>query len=293
MQNNTGVSGAYDDSINLLDLVRTILAGWVVIASCVAISLVGAVIYLLVATPVYRATVVMQEVDTSTQGGGGAAALLSQFGGLASLAGIDARGLGGTRSNGRMLIQSRTFAEEFITRNGLFPIVMAEYWDGEGDPPPISSAAGVLRSEFELNLDRETGLLMLSVEWTDPQYAADWANGMVALANNLARERDIANAERSVDYLNEQIEKTNIVELRQALYSLLEAEQRTLMLANARDEYVFQVVDPALVPGTRARPKRNIVLFLGLFIGLVVGLTALYIVNAVRHMKAFESAVGR
>jgi hypothetical protein len=41
------------------------------------------------------------------------------------------------------------------------------------------------------------------------------------------------------------------------LYNLIESETKTLMLANARVEYAFTVVDPAVVPGATCQPQAH------------------------------------
>ena len=58
------------------------------------------------------------------------------------------------------------------------------------------------------------------MEWPDPAIAASWANGFVAVANDLVRTKAREDAQRNVDYLNDQVAKTNSVELRRVLYNI-------------------------------------------------------------------------
>lgn len=280
------------DDIDLLEVVRLVWNRRYLVAGTTIVITILAVIYALTATPIYRASTVFMEVESG--GRDGADSLLGQFGGLAGLAGIDLGGLtGNPQHNGRVLIESRTFAEEFIERNGLLPVIFAEDWNesaGKWNPdlaqaPTIWQAAYALQDAYELELDPETGLLTLTVEWTDAQRAAEFANGLVDLANQIARERDIETAQRSVEYLNEQIADTNVIELQRVLYSLLENEQKTLMLANARDEYLFRVVDPALEPVRRAKPNRRLIATLGVVAGFALGLFLVVISRAVSKVR--------
>ena len=55
----------------------------------------------------------------------------------------------------------------------------------------------------------------------------------------------MTDSSRNIQYLKDQIAKTDVVQLQGVMYSLVEAEMKTLMLANARSEYAFTVVDPA------------------------------------------------
>jgi LPS O-antigen subunit length determinant protein (WzzB/FepE family) len=55
------------------------------------------------------------------------------------------------------------------------------------------------------------------------------------------------------------------------MYRLIEAETKTLMLANGRSEYAFTIVDPAVAPEMRIRPRRTLIALLGLSFGLLLG----------------------
>jgi uncharacterized protein involved in exopolysaccharide biosynthesis len=292
MRNDAGYAKSEDD-IDLLELGRVAWAHKRLVFGTTAVVTILAVIYALSVTPVYRAQIVFTEVRSEGRSGG-ASSLLGEFGGLAGLAGINLDGLtGNSHRNGRVLIESRTFAEEFISRHNLLPVIFADDWNeaaAKWNPdleqePTLWQGAIALRQAYQLDLDRETGLLTLTVEWTDAERAAQFANNMVALANQIARERDIASAERSVAYLNDQIADTNVVELRRVLYNLLESEQKTLMLANAREEYVFRVVDPALEPIRRAKPNRRLIAVLGLVTGFGLGLFMVVVLRAVSKAR--------
>jgi uncharacterized protein involved in exopolysaccharide biosynthesis len=93
----------------------------------------------------------------------------------------------------------------------------------------------------------------------------------VALANELVRTRTIDESERNIAYLNDQISRTNIVELQRVMYNLIETETKTLMLAKGRAEYAFTVVDPAVAPEVRTSPKRTLMVILGGALGGLLG----------------------
>jgi LPS O-antigen subunit length determinant protein (WzzB/FepE family) len=84
--------------------------------------------------------------------------------------------------------------------------------------------------------------------------------------NAVMRQREIDEAEQSIKYLNEQLSSTDVQEIKTVMYDLIEEQTKNLMLANVRNEFVFQVVDPAPYPEMKSGPKRVfIVLFAGLF----------------------------
>jgi uncharacterized protein involved in exopolysaccharide biosynthesis len=146
-----------------------------------------------------------------------------------------------------------------------------------------------IRDFFILGEDKDTGLLTVAIEWTDPEKAAYWANRLVSLANENARQRDIEYAEKSIAYLQEQIEETNVVELERVLYNLVETEQKKLMLASARDDYVFQIVDPAVIPINPARPNTIFLIFLGTVAGGFLGVVLVFARQIAKNVSRREA----
>jgi len=62
-------------------------------------------------------------------------------------------------------------------------------------------------------------------------------------------------------------------------YDLIESQTRVSMLADVRDEYVFQVVDPAMVPDEKVAPRRSLIAVLGTLLGGMLGV----VIVLVRH----------
>ena len=219
--------------------------------------------------------------------------------GWPALTGANIRGLSGNRSDGRTVLRSRTFAEQFIREQELMPLLYSEYWNASSqtwnddieNPPTLWQGANKFKREtFFFSEDDDTGLLTVAIEWPEPELAASWANRLIALANQISRERDIQQAESSIAYLQDQIEQTNVVELERVLYNLVEAEQKTLMLANAREDYVFQVVDPAVVPRTVEKPKRLLLAVLGTALGGLLGLILILIQQMIKGLNEQAAA---
>jgi uncharacterized protein involved in exopolysaccharide biosynthesis len=268
---------AVDDDIDLLEFSRIL---WnarrtIAIATLAVTALAVAAAFFM--TPVYRAEAVVMEVDSAMKSGDTAAALLGQFSGLAALANVNLV----KPTIARTTLRSRSLAEEFIARHQLLKLLFADNWmdricswNDEVQPQPRISDAGncFLEKVLEVTTDADSGTITIAVEWRDPQVAADWANGIVALANETLRARDVAEARSNVEFLNHQIADTNIVELQRALSSLLENEQKTIMLAHSRDEYSFKVIDAAIAPRERVRPARLLMAIAGVFVGAFLGL---------------------
>src|SRR4029077_2012468 len=116
-------------------------------------------------------------------------------------------------------------------------------------------------------------LIKITIDWKDPTLASEWANKLVARVNADRRAVARAEAEQNLEYLNRELERTNIVELRQAINRLIEREIRKMMLVKVREQYVFKVLDPAFVPGREGVvwPNLAILTIEALVLGGVVG----------------------
>ena len=120
----------FDDEIDLLDLWRALWRGkWIVIAF-IAVFSVASVFYALSLPDMYKSTAVLAPAESSS---GGLNHLAGQFGGVASLAGINL-GEGGSNKAAEALeiLQSWAFIEEFIEEQNIAPQVFAvKGWNRE------------------------------------------------------------------------------------------------------------------------------------------------------------------
>jgi uncharacterized protein involved in exopolysaccharide biosynthesis len=240
----------------------------------------AALIAAFVLPPVYRAEVLVSVVDSSSHNGAGGSlsSMLSSYGAAASLVGIN---LGGSSDRKEALgeLHSHILGINFVAQRNLLPVLFAKKWDAASqrwnveDPkkiPDLDDGEAKLDKIREIGEDKLSGLVFVDVYWTDPQLAADWANGMIADANAYLRDKAVTQSQRNVDYLNEQLARTNIVEVRQGIFRLLESEIKNIMVAQGTDEYTFKVIDPARPPKLKYSPKRKLLVIGGLLAGLIV-----------------------
>src|SRR3546814_17432411 len=63
----------------------------------------------------------------------------------------------------------------------------------------IWEAYKVFNGIRQIEIDQQIGLITLSVDWTDPALAAEWANKLVADINRESRERENEVAEKNIE----------------------------------------------------------------------------------------------
>lgn len=129
---------------------------------------------------------------------------------------------------------------------------------------------------------RDTGLVTVSLEWVDAEVAASWLMLLVSRLNEGLREQALQEAEGNVQYLREELAQTNIVTLQQSIARLLEAELQKLMLARGNEEFAFRIVDAAEVPKRPSRPRRVLIVAIGLLLGGAIGIFTVIL----RHMAS-------
>lgn len=246
---------------------------------CIAIALALAVLM----PRKYEVSTLLASVVESPESSS-LSALASQFGGLASLAGIDL-GQSGNTAEAVAILGSQGLAAKFIQENNLMPIIHHDLWNAElgkwtvsgEEVPSMWDTVKILTKDIrKVSLRKDDGLIQLSMTWKDPEVAAKWAMEYVALANRVMREDAIIEANESLAYLEGRLAATSSIELQQGIYRLIESYLKQIMIANVRDEYAFKIIDRAVVPDLDdySSPKPVLILMLGVFVGLIVGATA-------------------
>lgn len=274
-----------DEYIDLLALWR---AAWkqrfVIVAATSIVALVTVLIVMLLPN-YYRADTLLAPVSQDRP-----RALSGIAGGLGALAGLAGLNLGGLAVDNTtvaiQLIQSREFLTEFAHRHDVVaPLFAAKKWDLDRqewvidleiyDPvkklwtrqvePPAQPQPSdweiykAMAAAVKVEQDPKTGLVRVSFESKSPVYAERWLAALVRDVNEEVRRRDAEEARRSIQHLEERLKETNITEMRLAAFQLIEEQMKTVMLAEARPEYVFRVLDPPVAPERKSRPQRALI----------------------------------
>ena len=283
MSELTGSSGEIDETdFGIKEVLRIIWGGRrLVLSSSLACCVVAAFAAFAIPKTYTAASVISPVTTTSSSGGGGAigglSSIASQFGGLASLAGVSVPG-DSKEYESLAVLQSEALTESYISSNNLLPILFESRWDSvknewKDENPNKRPTLWKGNQFFKKNVrsvstDSKSGLVTVSIKWKDPKTAARWVNDLIRLANESLRDKAIREAENNMSYLNEQAQKTDIVVVRQGIYSLLEDEINKAMMAKGTEEFALKVIDPATPPELPTSPKPVTWVLTGLFAGI-------------------------
>ena len=286
----------FDDEIDLLDLWRALWRGkWIVIAF-IAVFSVASVFYALSLPDMYKSTAVLAPAESSS---GGLNHLAGQFGGVASLAGINL-GEGGSNKAAEALeiLQSWAFIEEFIEEQNIAPQVFAvKGWNRETneliyntevfDPQtqtwtrePLEGkqaepSSWRLYEVFDLYLsakeDPGKGFVTVSIEYYSPEVAQEWVSELVSKINLKLKKQAAEEANANIEFLRAQIEQTNLSSMQSVFYDLIEEQTKALMLASGTRDYVFREVSAPRIAERKSKPNRALICIMGALFGGMFG----------------------
>ncbi|GAB7225736.1 Wzz/FepE/Etk N-terminal domain-containing protein [Vibrio owensii] len=297
-----------DDEIDLRELFGAVWKGrWIIIVTTFIFA-VGVVLYALSLPNIYKSDALLAPAESS---GGGLSKMAGQLGGLAALAGVN---LGAGESSqtdlALQVMKSRQFVDSFINKHDLLvPLMAAKDWDLANnklildeelynpttgkwlrEPNGLRGAIPTAQEAFEvfskevlnINQDKDNGLYIISVKNYSPYIAQQWVNWLIEDINQVMRERTIAETSQNLAYLNTQLQKTAVADMQSTFYKLIEEQTKSLMLAEVQEEFVFKVVDPAVVPELKDGPKRALICVLGTLLGGMLGVAIVLVRFAFR-----------
>lgn len=300
----------YDDEIDLFELFQTLWSGkwWILLFTIIS---GGGSAWVSLQLP----NIYIVEAKIAAVGDGDASQmsqLVAQYGGLASLAGVSLPSSGSGSETGLLLeiMKSRAFVGDFIESNGLGPRLFAvesfdpltqaerynaaiydptnRLWTREVEAPQIKEPSRqelykAFSERLVISENKTSPVVTVSFEHPSPVLGYEIVTGLVTALDDYARARDKARSQQSIAYLEEKLRQTRLVEVEKVLYQMIESQTKTLMLAEVNPDYAFQVVDPAVIPELKAKPKRSLIVVISVLVGGMVGILFVLIRAAVRN----------
>ena len=294
-----------DDEIDLKELFLSLWNERVFIAQITAAFAVLSIVVSLMMTNIYRSEAILSPNHSSNS-------LQSKYGSLASLAGIDL-GKGETDKTTVAIetIKSRKFLEYLINKHKTFLADLMAFnnwnvdeqkvnydsnlfdgkkWVREVDPPKkpqpsLQESHEEFSGLISISQDKKSSLVTIAIEHESPELAKRWVDYVVSGINEITRDQDVEKAEKSIEYLKEQIQQTSVADIQTGLFGLIESQLETVMLAKATPEYLFSVIDSAVIPELKHKPKRSLIVVLSTIIGFIAACAFVLIRKAVYAPK--------
>ena len=299
-----------EEEIDLRELFKVLFDGKILIALVASIITFSSVIYALMMTDYYKSEAVMSVRDNSENKN-----LLSQFSGAASLMGLNVSSSDDKASQTIQLIQSRKFIKHLLTLENILPSIMAaksydisskkllfdgdlydsksKTWIGEPDEngsakPSYLDAHGVyLNDLLSISQDKNTGFILIDIKHLSPVFAKEFLELIIRETNTILRKKDLEESNEALMYLTNELRKTSLVELKESIKNLIEAQLEVQMMSKINEDYVLVEIDPPFIPERGiSNSKLLIVIFSAIFGSLLGGVIVL-----IRHYFLKEKLI--
>ena len=132
--------------------------------------------------------------------------------------------------------------------------------------------------------DNQSGLVSVSIEYYSPVIAKEWLDLYIDAINEHMQARQVTKVSSNISYLEAQIAKTSIAEMREVFYTIIEEQTKNKMVAEASPDYAFVAVSPSMVPEEKSKPSRALICVLGTLLGGMLGV----VIVLIRHYARSE-----
>ena len=286
-----------DNEIDIRELFRVILKGKWIIISMTSFFSIAAVIFSLSLPNIYQSSGLVNTIEQRDEMLGA----LSSYSNLAGIAGINLPQSGGSNATkAKRKLTSLSFFENNVLPYIYLPELMAvKYWDSNNNsivfdeeiynvrtntwirnfsypqkkiPSSQESLNVFLVDHLSISEDNKTGFITISIRHQSPYIAKEWVELLVSQINIYYRQVDKETAIKKANYLNTQIIKTNLSEVKEMLAELLQAETKVLTLIEANKDYVYEYIDPPAVMEIKSEPRRALICIFGALLGGVLSI---------------------
>lgn len=131
--------------------------------------------------------------------------------------------------------------------------------------------------KLKISRDKSSNFIEISFEHPSPFFAKEFIDILVSSANSKIKDKDLEDAISALNYLEEELKKTTLEEIRFSISKLIEENTNTIMLANIYDDYILIPIEPSFVPEEKSSPSRFLILIISLMASFLISLFILII----------------
>ena len=270
------------EEIKLIDFFNILWARKLKIILVGVLTSILFIYYALSIPPSYTARALIKVSDSQET----SSSLNSSLSGLASMAGIR---LGSSGANTEDIVMetilSRTFFTHISNIDRTLPNIMAvdnydsvnqkiiyntESYNSEANEwikPPSSYMAyrKYVTSVLGITKDKFTNFMVVTVTHKSPQYSKELLELIVNELNTIAREKEKFEADKRIEYLNQELAKTSIKDIKNTINVLLKSEMQKKMFAEVSEDYLINYIDYPFVPEQQSAPNKRVIVIFGVF----------------------------
>ena len=297
-----------NDEIDLLEVFLKIWKYKRFIIIFTVAAAIGSIVYALLSQPQYEAQVSLYKKSADAQQPSRLQNLASQFGMGGAIPGgssqFSIKDLLNSRRINKKVLLNNWENEKFDEPKNLI-----EYWEieGETEKEKFESALKAIREKISVNIDEEKQLVKITVLMPEPRLAANIGNFLTTLIENYVQNEQKTSTKQNLQYIekrleavqqelrkaeeelqlfeerNRQWEQSPVlrmehsrlqrkVTIKQEVYLTLQQEREMAEIELVKETPVINVLDEAVPPELRAKPKRKLIVIVGTFAGFFLSL---------------------
>ena len=199
------------------------------------------------------------------------------------------------------VLQSREFAKRLSSKYDILPDLLAaksfnknsnetsydkSIYDPDSDKwlrpkfqpyPTYLQAHEIIQEIVNINLDDDTGFIIISVSHLSPLFCKYLIEIMVSELNLMTSEKEINRSRESISFLKAELSGASELEIRQSISVLLESQLRKQMIASVKKNYLLEYIDPPFLPELRTHPRRTVITIFVSMIGFFLSISIVWI----------------
>ena len=278
-----------DHGLGLIELWKILAKYRNLVIVITAVITLGSIFYTLSLPVIYKAEVTMFPVADKEDGASG-------INKLANITGINIKGSSLNRASAQAIVRlnTRGFLIDYIQEKNLKFVLFSDQWNKAEkkwiDKEPSNHEA----YEFLSDMIEITGpdpkdpsqLITLFLEWKDPNnlnIIADIANELISQINIYEKKRTLVESKKSLIFFERELKRTDLIDSKALLYSLIEGQIKKKMWANIGNDMVFKIIDPAITPIKPESNKTILIIILSTLFGVIFGSFAAISVNYIKE----------
>lgn len=267
----------YDDEIDLVDLLRVLIKRKNLIIGLILLGSLATAGVSLILTPIYASKAVIAPVQQQALGGT-ASMLAAQFGITTPPAGNVSEIVSLLKSNilREKVIKSLNLVEEFLRPEEL---------KDKSEDERIWECLRYLEKTLKVNFKQKDNTIEVEMEYKDPVIATRILERLLLeLQNHMSREaKRVAEVNRK--YLEEALSSTADPFIKSNIYNLIAQQIQQGMLAEAKENFAFKILDPPKVPDKKIKPKRRLMVMVAFVTSAFVGIFLAFFLEYIQNVK--------
>lgn len=265
--------------VTLADLFLHIWQAKFYMAFCVIFTLILAAVFLFIATPTYKASMIVAPADGYALGDYASMIENDSIASMPFWRPKDQEGVSTDFYRFIHTIRGPSVAEILLSDTGVLSGIRR---GGYGNVIQKKEALALyLDREIKIEPLGATPLRRISYSHPNSDFAAAMLRKIHLVADQMIRRDRRRQSQNRIDYLKQSLDRTNNLDHRKGITNLLMQQEHIQMLANLDEDYAAIVVEPAFSTPKPSWPNHYLTWAIAVLLGMFLG----YVIWSLRHSE--------